>query len=306
MQISAPRISPSDDSFLFVGQYNDQNGTTHEDLLKYSIIDQRLTQITNKVPVDSYAWMPDGHILYAEIHTVTNCLDPSDPTRAAPCTKESVQYISTLRLADSDGRTITVLYNGTNRFHDMDISPDGKKIVSIDVSGTMGHVLSTLHYKLTIFDLEKKDLRVILESSDTSYMTPRWSPDGKFILYAALINQQVQGRTPGITWSPAGWLSMISVYDPSVNEVIFGSPTTAYTPPPWGLAVSPDGRFIVFGITYDVFVGGVDGAGVYLIELSRPIPEFPISIMIASVAIGAMLVIIRFRKLEELNISDLG
>ena len=65
-------------------------------------------------------------------------------------------------------------------------------------------------------------------------------------------------------------------------------------------AISPDGRYVVFGSDPDIY-NPKDAPGVYLIELSTPVPEFPIAVLILVASMVTILIITR-RKCNTIKV----
>jgi Tol biopolymer transport system component len=250
--VSFPRISPSEDSIVFVGHDNDRIN-----LFKYRLKEDVTSQITRTAFTNStvqwingFDWMPDGNIVYVE------------GSREIMTGKADFQ----LWLADSDGNKIKKLFSRSRDMGIADASPDGRKILL-----TSGR----------IFDIDKGELDGVLSFViNRSGYNAKWSASGDLLIYSSS-----GGYGPGGTM-------YITSADGSYDQILYTG-----IPKPVDPAISPDGRFIIFGspiATWDRY----DDAGIYRMELSKPIPEFPINLMIiTAVALLGTLMTLRIRRI---------
>ncbi|MGH2612935.1 MAG: hypothetical protein ACRDFB_07790 [Rhabdochlamydiaceae bacterium] len=269
--VYGPKISPSDNSILFGGDYNTYNGsrfTTHSGLFKYVIKQKNLVEVEDG-QVWSYDWAPDGNIVFVKYNDTVTCLAG---VNTMACANRIDDIHSIIWLANPNGTKIRKLYNGTDYFSPeyggLSVSPDGTKIVVVNSM----YVYSYKNlYRLAVLDVAKKEITPLTEYSKIYYSDPVWSPDGKSIVYTALDGGQVKGQAVGEEIGPAGWLGMISPDGSNSNNIIFGNTTSPYDPPPISPAISPDGKTILFAIDYDFYNGPIQGPGIYEIELNKPL-----------------------------------
>lgn len=265
--INQPKISPNDNALLFTGDYDIYNGTrftTHSALFEYLLAGKKLVQIENNTMLGPYDWVPDGNIVFVKYNDTMACLAGIN---TMSCANRIDDIHNIMWLANSDGKKIKKLYNGTEYFDSMSISPDGTKAVFVNQL----YVYSYRNlYKLNMLDISNGRIMQLTDYSHDFYGSPIWSPDNKFIIYTAFTNHPVKGPTGGET-SPAGWLGMMSVNGSGKNKIIFGNNTGQYDPPPISPTISPDGKQIIFGLDYDFYNGLVSGPGMYRLDLDPPL-----------------------------------
>jgi hypothetical protein len=256
--INFPKISPYEDSIIFVGNYFPANEPEemHTDLFKYEIAEGRLyqitrTQFTNMTLqwVASFDWMPDGNIVYVETFVK----------------RDTGRHDFQVWLADSDGNKIRKLLSRNIETSIGDVSPDGSKILF-----TSGR----------IFYVDGGELDGVLSFLlDRGGYNAKWNNNGELLVYSQIG-----------TYGLGGTIYLTST-DGTYDQILY-----AGTPKPVDPAISPDGRFLVFGspiATRDKH----EDAGIYIMELSRPIPEFQVGVMIVPIAVGLMLALMRFARM---------
>lgn len=179
---------------------------------------------------------------------------------------------------DSNGNNPKLLYRSQPSFALIDVNPDGKKILLRDFVDPMG---STKIPNPKIFDMQKNEIVTSIKIPYDWYNTLRWSPDGESIIYTAYES----------SGGADGKIIMTSADDNSTQVLFSGSGANIFDP-----AVSPDGKSLVFGIDY--FNSTSFLASIYLIELSKPIPEFPFAAPILLTSFVSMIVFygMKFRK----------
>jgi Tol biopolymer transport system component len=173
---------------------------------------------------------------------------------------------------DSNGNNPKLLYKSQPSFALIDVNPDGKRVLIRDFIGHKGP--STIPNP-KIFDIEKNEIVTSIKVPYDWYNTLRWSPDGESIIYTAY---ESSGGTDGKI--------ILTSVDESNTQVLFSSSGGNIFDP----AVSPDGKSLVFGIDY--FNSTSFSTSIYLIQSSKPIPEFPVTILI----LGMGLIPILFYK----------
>jgi len=265
-----PRVSPSNEQVLFLGSHA-EGASTFFDVFRYDIKKGSLTQVTNTKASDTgiiaFDWLPDGNkIVYSE--TVTRSNDGQHR----------------LWLADFDGNKIKMLYEGELAFANLDVNPDGKKIVAVDLTprGQGAEPLSDI----VVFDIVKDEIHQHIgdPSSYGCRVIPRWSPNSEFVVYSV-----------AACFPASGGQIRITPVDGSFDEMILGSSSVSIG----AAAVSPDGRFIVYGIN-DANDNGkdrsTDNTGVYKTELGKVIPEFLMAQLMAAISIAGLIVVFSIRK----------
>lgn len=240
-----------------------QHDSDRLDLFKYDIKEEKISQITRTEFTNSTVQFINGFDWMPDGNIVY-----VEGSRERMTGKADFQ----LWLADSDGNKIKKLFSRSRDTGVADASPDGHKILL--ASGR-------------IFDVDKGELDGIISSTiiDRGGYA-RWSPSGDLLVYSSIG-----------AYGPGGTMYITSA-DGSYDQVLHTG-----IPKPVDPAISPDGRFIIFGSpigAWDTY----DNAGIYRMELSKAIPEFPFAIIIASLAIGAMIAL-RFGKLSVPRILKL-
>lgn len=268
------RLSPSDDSILLFAKYDQED---RYQVFRYDMTEQKLVQLSNNDPfsnVNSFDWMPDGNIVFGE--EVYN---------------QKSDYIAyNLWLLDSNGKRITKLYgwsfdpdiryseefDGRPRFYGFDISPDGEKIVLISYKVTG---MFQTYYNLPVFDIEKKEFKNVPNPS-SPIESPRWSPNGEFIIYDVGTGY----KTPG------GWLQITNV-DGTLHEALSAG---AESPgdDPTTFVVSPDGESILIGI--DPWVSQGTASKLFRMEFMQPIPEFLIALIVLATSLIVFVIASQF------------
>ena len=137
-----------------------------------------------------------------------------------------------------------VLSNGfTEGFQQADISPDGKTVVAVHFD------FETNSIDLVLVDIDGGNMRTLVETVATDETEPRWSPDGKYIIYS---EAQVSN----------GLEAIVRI------EVATGSKTrlTNLSQDSFQAAYSPDGTKIAFSSlrtgTQHLYVMDADGSNV--------------------------------------------
>lgn len=266
-----PRISPSNEQVLFLGSHT-EGAAIFYDIFRYSVKEGNLIKITDtkasNIDIVAFDWLPDGNkIVYSE---------------TAVTSGSNGQY--RLWLADLNGNKIKILYEGQMAFANLDVSPDAKKIAAVGLI-SRGQGVEPFG-NITVFDIEKDEIMRSVgdPSSYGCHVIPRWSPNSKFVVYSVAACFPATGSQIRIT----------SADDGSLDEMILGSSSGSIGS---AAAVSPDGRFIVYGINGnndDSNMLVTNGPGIYRAELAKPIPEFPFSAAaIMALSIGGLVAVLR-------------
>lgn len=125
--------------------------------------------------------------------------------------------------AEKRAFTITDLYK-IKSVSDPQISPDGQKIAFVKTSYNLEK--SSSNSDIYIMNIEGSDLRQVTFGEARDYH-PRWSPDGKWLLFVSTRNK-----------GPQIWLMPTTMGEPKQLTSI----STGVSNPIW----SPDGQFIIF------------------------------------------------------------
>jgi hypothetical protein len=266
-------ISPDDNSVYFVGQYNNRN-ETYQDIFRYYVNNQSYSLITKDSHIRSLDLMPDGNLVYLESHYNSTRLEKNRPIFL-------IHNYNVLWLATSNGQKIKPIYNGTQLFGGMTLSPNGNKIAFVSSedplhpssNGTdivnflsLGPPTDNTSF-FTIFDMNTNKFTIMKKSDNDEFWNLKWISDDH-ILYETLIHQCVQDKVAGEQSCPAGLLQMMTVSDNS-SQILYGNQIQPYTSPLVGAAISPDGRSLIFGINYDYSNGDIDGKGIYRIDFGK-------------------------------------
>lgn len=270
------RLSQDDNSIFFLGQYNDKD-ITYQDIFRYYLNNQSYSLVTKDSHVHSFDLMPDGNLVYVESHSNSTRLENDN-------TLFIMHYYNVLWLATINGHKINAIYNGTELFDEMSLSPDGKKLVfvsredplhpsdngtTIVNSALMGPVRKSSSY-LATYDISENKFTILAKNGDDAYATPRWTSDGHSIIYETLLHKCVQDKVVDEQSCPAGLLNLIN---PSYNSirVLYGNQVEPYTAPLVGAAINPNGSSVIGGMNYDFSNGALDGGGIYRIDFEKPL-----------------------------------
>ncbi|MDE1841964.1 MAG: PD40 domain-containing protein [Thaumarchaeota archaeon] len=276
--IYSPRISPDDRSVYYIGGYS-QNNTWYQDIYRCGLENggNSCQDLTGHSKIGSFDFTPSGNsLVFVEDHSNTTSVRSFTSL---------VRHYNLLWLADLDGKKQKLLFNGTQPFSGMSMSPDGDTIVFSDQdnpvhpedNGTYmeynlpgGGIPSPKPVYLTLFSISQKNFTILDSSTDYIYDNFRWTRDGNYILADKLFSEMVEVR-PG-AYAGAGLVTLIPVSDPKNQTVLYGLQIRPYMPTPEGLAVSPDQKSAIFGIDSDYYDSEIQGRGIYRIDLASPLP----------------------------------
>ena len=264
-------------SVFFIGQYNSKN-ETYQDIFRYDVNNKTYSFVTLDSHVRSMGFMQNGNIVYVESHSNSTKLEQNRPLFL-------IKSYNVLWMASPDGHKIKPIYNGTQLFDSMTLSPDGTRIAfassddplhpssngtDIVNFASMGPPFSNAYYYFAIFDMNKKEFTVIDKSDNEGFVNLKWLVDGNHILYEKLTHHCVQDKAPGTQSCPAGLLELMTISD-HMSKVVYGNQVEPYTAPLVGVTISPDGRSIIFGINYDYSNNDVNGKGIYEMTFDKPL-----------------------------------
>ncbi|HEX5457880.1 MAG TPA: hypothetical protein VFX64_05780 [Candidatus Nitrosotalea sp.] len=220
--------------------------------------------------------MSNGNLVYLESHYNSTRLEKDRPIFL-------IHSYDVLWLATSNGQKIRPIYDGTQLFGGMTLSPDGKKIVFVSNEDPLhpssndtdivnffsmgGPIRNDVSSYLTIYDMDTNKFTIMKKSDNDDFWNLKWISDDH-IMYETLLHQCVQDKMAGEQSCPAGLLQMMTVSDHS-SKILYGNQVEPYTSPLVGVAISPDGRSLIFGINYDYSNGDIDGKGIYRMDFAK-------------------------------------
>jgi Tol biopolymer transport system component len=271
------RIVSSD--VIFDGLYNGQN---NQDVFRYDLENHTLEKLTDSGKVNIYDMMPDGNLVYQEDHYY--------PTKICPLKANDTSgdnwagYYTVLWIADQHGNKIKSIYNGTELFQELDASSDGNSLAFTDMTHPLnpklhsmiscnfvGPPLDGISTSLKLLDVNSGKITTLETSTTERYQNLLWSHDGNSILYTVPTNQCIPfDKTGNSQTCSAGFVKLVNVHDGTI-KLIYGKELAPYTEIPSGIAVSNDGKSMIFGINEDVNDGLVNGKGIYIFESDNPI-----------------------------------
>lgn len=202
-RVTNPRYSP-DGRYLAVNRIDPHR---HEEIVIMEAETLEETGTVRRLPSDhTMSWSPDGATLYF--------------TQAELRGLGGYNFYQDIYAYDLAGERTRRITTGL-RTKDIDVSPDGSGIVFIQVSAEK--------QVLTLFDLSTGETRQLLSApTGTSLMGPRWSPDGRSIVYSARDN------------GGNSWLAVCDILSGVSRTVVQDRTSSIY--PTW----TPDGKYIIF------------------------------------------------------------
>ncbi|MGI0087711.1 MAG: hypothetical protein ACREBI_07085 [Nitrosotalea sp.] len=277
--IYSPRISPDDGSVYYIGGYN-KNGTQYQDIYRCGLEsdDNSCQDLTGHSKISAFDFTPSGNgLVFVENHSNTTFVRSFTFL---------VRHYNLLWLSDLDGKKQKLLFNCTQPFSGMSLSPDGRTIVFFDSdnpvhpqdNGTYmkynfpgGGIPGPKPVYLALFDMSQKNFTILDSSTDYVYGNFGWTSDGKYVISDKLFSHEMVEVKPE-TYSTAGLVTLVPVSDPKNQTILYGLQTGPYMPTPEGLAVSPDQKSVVFGMDTDYYDGEIQGRGIYQIDFANPLP----------------------------------
>ncbi|MDE1765814.1 MAG: hypothetical protein KGI27_06005 [Thaumarchaeota archaeon] len=188
-----------------------------------------------------------------------------------PHSKYPVDYTSPtdLWLANSDGIKLIKIHEEPRGFLVWDVSNDGKKILLSDAR---------------IVDRDTGNVTMVQGTYGTNWM--RFTPYDNLFVYSVGNYESVGGTID---------LGSSNGYQQTLYRMQSATPGYA--------VMSPDGRNIAFVVNE----GQSNTGGVYVMALTRPIPEFPFSLTVLLIGITSLIafynIVIRKRKLSFYNVG---
>jgi hypothetical protein len=265
---------------IFDGGYNGQN---NYDVFKYNLEDHSFEKLTHSGKVNVFDVMPDGNLVYQEDH--------SYQTKTCPLKVNDTSgdnwagYYAVLWIADKHDNKIKSIYNGTELFGELDTSPDGNLIAFTDMTHPLNpklHVLiscnrfggplfSNVSTSLKLLDVNSGKITTLQTSAITRYQNLIWSTDGNSILYTVPTNQCIPlDKTGNSQTCSAGFVKLVDIHN-GISKMIYGKESSPFTEEPTGIAISRDGKSMIFGINENVTDGLINGKGIYIFEFDGSI-----------------------------------
>lgn len=229
-----------------------------------------------------YDILPDGNLVFEESHSYDTKVCPLKVNDTSG--SNWAGYYTVLWLADGKGHRLRAAYNGTEVFGDVVASPDGKSVAFTDITDPrhpMLHVMIScnpipgpfepnIQHGLKTLNLDDGQISD-LGSSQYDFYNPKWTPDGRFLLYTVIPHKCLTDATnPNESHCISGYLRILNVSDGS-SPLVYGRQGPPYSAAPMGAALSPDGKSIIFSVLGNVNDGLVYGSGIYLLELDKPL-----------------------------------
>ncbi|MDE1766773.1 MAG: PD40 domain-containing protein [Thaumarchaeota archaeon] len=277
--IYSPRISPDNRSVYYIGGYS-QNGTWYQDIYRCGLENDsnNCQDLTLHSKIGAFDFIPSGNgLVFVENHSNTTFVRSFTFL---------VRHYNLLWLSDLDGKKQKLLFNGTQTFSGMSLSPDGNSMVFFDRdnpvrpedNGTYmeynlpgGGIPGPKPVYLALFSISQKNFTILDSSTDYVYGNFRWTNDGNYIMADKLFSSEMVEVKPE-AYSSAGVVTLIPASDPKNQTVLYGLQTKPYAPTPKGLAISPDQKSIIFGIDTDYHGSEIQGRGIYRIDFGNPLP----------------------------------
>jgi hypothetical protein len=273
--LSGAKVSPAGNALLFLAG---QEGQSRQ-LFVWIKGSSALVPLTNGTQVQAYSWTNASRVAYAESEIEIVCEGGVEQ-----CNNPRFNHDSKIWVARPTGEKVRTLYQDHSFIVDFALSPDEKKIAYTSFTGNPSDPGKEI--RMSVFDSEVGSSKVMLSNrGDDTYYMPRWTPGGDAVLYAALTGDSMQGRS-GEKVAPTGVLEIMNVAsgNNAGRVALAGSSTGAV---PFGFTVSRDGQYVFFAVNQDVSGDGIDGPGIYRMQLAHPVPEFPLAGLVAAVSIGA-------------------
>lgn len=165
-----------------------------------------------------------------------------------------------LWLSDTDGNKIKKIYEEPRLFQIFDQSMDGKKMLISDER---------------VLDMDTLEIKVVKGISSDTAWGARFTPSQSLFIYS-----------PSGGYGIGGYVYLQST--DGYNQILYYSKD----PTPSSPVMSPDGRFVAFLSNY----GSSDSVkGIYLLELTKPVPEFSYAIPILAVSIVSLILFYRIK-----------
>ncbi|MBI4683023.1 MAG: PD40 domain-containing protein [Nitrospirae bacterium] len=198
--LTNPRMSPNG-LYLAV---NRRDPHYHEEIVVLDSGTYKELATIRRFPSDhSLSWSPDGRKLYF--------------TQAEM--KKSYNLYQDIYSYDLDNRSVKRITKNT-RAKDVDVSPDGKKIVFVKTG--------TGKQNIAVLENGTVTIEIITDFQDAALSSPRWSPDGQFIVFSRHNNS---GQTS---------VELLNADSKTIDTLIVTDYDNIY--PAW----SPDGKFIIY------------------------------------------------------------
>ena len=202
LRVHHARFSPDAKRIALMGKWPDRPWKIYWVAAEGGALNELNTPIASQADPN---WLPDGHsILFGQ--PPRYFAEPDSP-RAIYI--HDLQTNSTSKVPGSEG------------WFSPRISPDGHSFLALSID----------EHKLAVYSFASASWRVFVESSETRYVGPSWSPDGEW----AFVNTQ---------YGKSNSLLRIRIRDGILNEVLSFRKLIP-SPDCWGWGSAPDGSLLV-------------------------------------------------------------
>lgn len=247
------------------------------------VIDTRTHQKVAEIPVgrqpNSVAFSPDGRLAWvsnrmddtlAEIDVAARKLIRTVPVGDEPHAVLLNREGTFLYVLNTSEESVSVLevpsLTEVRRLHasrypwDMDLSPDGKRIMITNALSRLHGLRESTLSELTVLDAAGATVDVRMDVPDSNLLNGvAWHPSGRFALFTLL---RTKGLIP-MTRLTQGWTITngigIAWQDGKVDQVLLDTPEIGF-PDPTDLVITPDGKlaFVSSATLHQVAVLDVD------------------------------------------------
>ena len=145
---------------------------------------------------------------------------------------------------------------------------------------------------MSVYDFESGGAKVIASNrSNEGYFFVRWAPSGEAIMYMTL-----DQTNPS---APSGRLNLVKPDGTELGRMALAANSTSLGALTFGPAISDDGSKVIFAVNQDLHEGGIDGPGIYSMQLAHPIPEFPLTALLEALPVAAIVAVMRMRFMQQ-------
>ena len=127
--------------------------------------------------------------------------------------------------------------------------------------------------------------------SNEGYFFVRWAPSGETIMYMTLDQTNPAALT--------GRLNLVRPDGTELGRMALAANSMSTGTLTFGPATSDDGSKVIFAVNQDLHEGGIDGPGIYSMQLAHPIPEFPLTALLEALPVAAIVAVMRMRFMQQ-------